>query len=172
MPRGTHPNTRKALAEHAFKPGQSGNPAGRPSAGASIRDWLNIMCEWTAKDLRVIAQDENEPAAKRAAAVRMLLSCEMNDLAAFSPFLEGKKTLAELAEDGVDTSKVKSARVTPGPHGNSYTIELHDRSGSEADRIMDRTEGKPKQAVDIGGGDTPLQIAISFPTIKKAEQVN
>ena len=31
--------------EHRFKPGQSGNPAGRKSAGATIREWWNVLAE-------------------------------------------------------------------------------------------------------------------------------
>ena len=46
--RGTHPNTQKALKEHGFKPGRSGNPNGRPTNELSItnvcRDMLPQVC--------------------------------------------------------------------------------------------------------------------------------
>ncbi len=45
------------------------------------------------------------------------------DLADFDEWLEGEKTLAELNDEGVNTSVVKACRVTP----SGRSIELHSR---------------------------------------------
>lgn len=54
--------------EHRFKPGQSGNPLGRPKAGESIAGWLNTMSDWTQADLDRCLADPEAPMAKKAAA--------------------------------------------------------------------------------------------------------
>ena len=55
-------------AEHRWKPGHSGNPAGRPSAGASIRDWINIMSDFTREQVENVLADPKATNAKKAAA--------------------------------------------------------------------------------------------------------
>src|SRR5690242_5823000 len=45
-------------AAYRFKPGQSGNPAGRPAAGAAVKEWLNIMQDWTRVQLQAVMEDE------------------------------------------------------------------------------------------------------------------
>jgi hypothetical protein len=55
--------------EYRWKPGQSGNPSGRPkAAGSSIREWLNIMADWTTNDLQEVLDDPNASSAKATAA--------------------------------------------------------------------------------------------------------
>jgi hypothetical protein len=55
--------------EHRWKPGQSGNPAGRPkAAGSSIREWLNIMTDWSTRELQAVLDDPEAPSAKATAA--------------------------------------------------------------------------------------------------------
>jgi hypothetical protein len=94
--------------QYRFKPGQSGNPAGRPSAGAAIKEWLYIMAEWTEKELKAVIADENSTASKKTAARVWLHATTMDLNSAGSPI-----------------------------------------AGAEFDRILDRTLGKPAQAVDI-----------------------
>lgn len=54
--------------EHRFAPGQSGNPAGRPTAGASVREHLNRMAEMSIEDIQAeFASSKTSAAAKIAA---------------------------------------------------------------------------------------------------------
>ena len=105
----------KSLANLAppFRPGESGNPAGRPNAGASVIDWLNVMAEWTRADLRTVVGDDTLPANKLAAA-RLWLDASSTD-----------RTSAGL------------------PIATSALSEL-----------MDRLDGKPRQAVQVTSDTT------------------
>lgn len=91
--RGKHPNARA----HQFKPGESGNPAGRPkNIGASVREWLNTMGKWTDAEVKAIIDSEGATREQKIAAHRVM-----------------------------------------------------SNEGFDFDRIMDRTEGKPHQYVDM-----------------------
>lgn len=72
----------KALANLThIKPGQRLNPAGRPSAGASVKDWWNIMQGWSRKKLEAVIADNASPVNKVAAAQAWLNACKAgNDL--------------------------------------------------------------------------------------------
>ena len=70
--------------ETRWKPGQSGNPKGRPAIGASIRNWLNVLAEenedgsakYTMADIRAIAEapeDSKKFSATKRAAARQLI---------------------------------------------------------------------------------------------------
>ena len=80
MPRGTHPNSLANLRPQPWKPGQSGNPAGRARGGAYISEWLNTLLivdehgtpNYTQADLKESVEDENAAPAKVIAARRVL----------------------------------------------------------------------------------------------------
>ena len=94
--------------EHRWAKGHSGNPAGRPSAGAAVLEWLNVMAEWPLAKIESITKDADAPASKVMAARRLLDAC----------------------------SEYRSTSGMP-------------IAGPDFDRIMDRTEGKPKQSMDV-----------------------
>ena len=146
------------------KPGEVRNPAGRTSAGAVALEWCNMFAErgTKEKELREIAADKEEPPAKRAAAIRMVRWLENGDLSDFAGLLRGENSLEDLRAMGINTEVVKKfkQKTRRVPAGNNAVdeviereIELHDRSGSDFDRILDRTVGHPKQAMEISGRD-------------------
>jgi hypothetical protein len=152
-----------------FKLGESGNPAGRKPAGLYVKEHINLLvgADATESQLRVLAKDPDEPCSRRMAAIRILRSIESGDLADFEDLISGKVDLKTLREKGISTDVVKKfkqkSRVVPVGDGETEEvvereIELHDRSGDDFDRILDRTIGKPSQAVDVTTGGMPLQI--------------
>lgn len=135
-----------------WKPGQSGNPKGRPSASITIEEWINVFAaeRLTEDQLRAIARGKNEDWTRRTAADRALKTFETGDLADFEEVLDGEKKLHELRTAGVNTEIVKKCKtkrrtLDDGTVEVEREIELHNRSGEEFDRVMDRTGGKPMQ---------------------------
>lgn len=154
-----------------FKPGESGNPSGKRSAGHTIREWINTLSEGdhTEEELRRIARDKRIGWTKRLAAERILRSLEHGDLADFAPLLKGEADLPKLREDGINTEVVKKikqkSRVVPVGEGETEEIiereiELHDRAGEDFDRIIDRTLGKPAQSIDHTSGGKPFVVKV------------
>lgn len=131
-----------------FPPGVSGNPEGRKTAGATIREHINSLAEkgLTEAELLAVARDKNEPWTRRAAAERILKTLEVGDLADFQPLMHGM-TLQQLRDQGVNTETLKKYRL--GKDGVSF--ELHDRAGTDFDRVVEQTAGKPEQAVRHSG---------------------
>jgi hypothetical protein len=158
-PKGSGRNGNVPPVEHRWKPGESGNPEGRPSVGKSVEQWANLLDErkTPAVELRRILEDETEQPSKRTAAARLLRMNESPDMADYEPYLNGAVNLEQLKASGVDTSVIKKVKERRELNKEGETvavtreIELHDRSGEEFDRVCDRTEGKPKQSVDLGG---------------------
>ncbi len=161
----------KSLANlRPAKPGEIRNPKGRPTAGASVKEWINIYAErdLLEEDLRKISRDPQKGWAERAAAERMVRSLEQPDMADFEPLLDGQMSLRELRAQGQDTATIKKVksrkRTIPQKEGDPVEevereIELHDRAGEEMDRILDRTEGKPMQEIASKDGQ-PLVVQI------------
>jgi hypothetical protein len=158
----------RALANlKPFQPGQSGNPAGRKTAGATIREWLNVLAEAkvTERELRTIARDQTVEWSKRTAAERMLRTLEAGDLADFQPYLHGEKSLDELKAAGINTEIVKKCKVKIRTLENGTTetereVELFDRAGADFDRVLDRTEGKPRQVMEIESAGVAPQVIV------------
>ena len=108
----------KALANLTpFKPGQSGNPAGRPAAGASIREWVNQMADWPVSKIEAVFKDVDAAMSKLAAARCCLDAVSRN-----------------------------------------YTNTGIPVARGDLDFIMDRTDGKPLQRVDVKS-DTTVRSA-------------
>jgi hypothetical protein len=147
-----------APAEHRFKPGQSGNPSGRPAIGASTREWMNALQDATEAELRAIARGKSEPAARRGAAIEILKMITLGDVADFQKLCEGEVTLEELRAAGTDTSVIKRFKPTKRTFTNSrggleivetVELELHDRTGESLDRVIGQTDGHPTQRVQV-----------------------
>lgn len=68
----TAKDRQRAGLRPAWRAGQSGNAAGRPSAGLVVKEWWNALAGKPPGELRAIAEDETAPVAKRAAAKRWL----------------------------------------------------------------------------------------------------
>lgn len=151
------------------------NPAGRPPAGASLKEWLNVYAAagMTEDELRTIARDKTAPWAKRAAANRALRTVEAPDLADFGDFMAGTADLEALRTKGIDTAIIKrvkerrtTLRMREGSTEETVTreVELFDRAGEEFDRICDRTDGKPKQSMDVTShGEVRFTLNIGRP---------
>ncbi len=58
-----------------WKPGQSGNPKGRPAIGASVLDWINAFGNYSLKEVRAVSADKAAPTAKIMAARQVLAAC-------------------------------------------------------------------------------------------------
>jgi hypothetical protein len=73
MTQQLHPNSIAAQ----WKPGQSGNPKGRPNIGASIVEWFNVLQEKPPTELRAILADrDTQPTNKVIAAAQLLRAIE------------------------------------------------------------------------------------------------
>ena len=93
------------------------------------------------------------------AANRILAAMERPDLADFEPLLDGQMSLRELRADGKDTALIKKCkakrRIIPGRDGAESTeetereIELHDRAPAAWRDIIDDTDGKPSQTINV-----------------------
>ena len=165
MPRGTHENSLRNLKP--ARPGEVRNPAGRKTAGATIKEHLNALAErnLTAKQLRTIARSDREPWTRRAAAERILRTLETGDLADMEGLLNGSVSLAELRETGVNTEVIKKVRtkvrtLDDGTTETEREVELFDRAGIDFDRVLDRTEGKPRQTLEVEGTGIAPQVLV------------
>jgi hypothetical protein len=153
--------------------GVSGNPGGSRKAGAYVEEFVNALAHaavehgLTEDDLRAIARDKEQPWPKRAAAERIIRSIEAGDLADFDEWLSGQVSeLSTLRRRGINTEVVKKAKVKILEGGVvERELELHDRAGTDFDRIMDRTQGKPTQKIEHAGdvGLTVKRVILELP---------
>jgi hypothetical protein len=148
--------------EHRWRPGQSGNPRGRPRAAGSVRDQLNAMVSagLTEDQVRRIFRNSRSRWPRRAAALILLRLVESGDVADFEPLLSGETTLEQLRKSGVNTEVVKRFRQGK----RTASIELHDRSREAFKFIMDRTEGRPARAPTVGAeSGIPTSVHMILP---------
>lgn len=150
--RGHHPNSLAALKP--VKPGEVRNPAGRPSAGASVKEWFNGLCDTPEGELERIAKDKEEAPKRRAAAIQWLdILAGAVDLADLEAYIEGATKLSDLKATGIAARAIRKVKETrkSGDWGEEVKreVEMSDRGGQALDRIMDRTEGKPHQTQTV-----------------------
>lgn len=152
---------------HRWKPGQSGNPKGRPNAGASVREYFNEMGELTVEDIQRIHNDPKSPANKVTAAQTWLDALTTGDMADFEDVFRLDKSLEQLRAEGIDTSCIKQFVRRVSPDGIvTHTISLKDAADKAIDRILDRTNGRPPQAVQV---DTPNPVGVRVHIITREE---
>ncbi len=130
-----------------FKPGESGNPLGRRTAGAYVREQVNSLAnkDLSESQLRTIANDKSLGWTMRAAAQRILATLERGDMADFEPVLKGKVSLKRLRRRGINTELVKRMAV----NDKGITIELHDRSRDDFITVIEQTDGKPAGRLEV-----------------------
>ena len=126
MKRKTNPNTLAALEPYKWRPGVSGNPKGTRSGSWSVREHMLQLLQQddegkghTRADLEAIAENPKSTGAKVIAARRLL-----NAMSSGKRFVIGK--------DGV----MKEGSLDP-------------ECGRDADRVMDRTDGKAPQRIEV-----------------------
>ena len=90
-----------------WRPGQSGNPSGTKTAGASYKEHINALAGKERTHIASVARDQHAPAVQRMAA----------------------KTLLRALRDGY-------CKAVP-------------MAANDLDRMADRTDGKPVQAVHV-----------------------
>jgi hypothetical protein len=136
------------------KKGERRNPNGRPSAGAAVKEWWNLMRNWDEARIRKVAKDASAPISKRQAAIQHLEAIRIPDIADFDGIVSGRQSLTQARNSGCDTTSVKKVkrRTRTDDKGTTEEIELelHPSKASEAlEKIMDRTDGKPTQTQKI-----------------------
>jgi len=72
-PKGEHPNSLKNLKEHGFKPGQSGNPAGRPPGIKYVSEALRDLLAGDEKLVDKLARKLADRALKNSYDLNILL---------------------------------------------------------------------------------------------------
>jgi hypothetical protein len=164
----TKPNSQQAITralDGKFLLGHPPTSPGRPpNAGRSIKEYVNDFAamELTEQELRMISKDTSMPWPKRSAAMRVLHSLESADISDFEPWLDGTP-MKDIRANGIDTAMIKKVRVKISPTQNGdcveREIELHDRGPGALRDILDYTDGKPKQSMDI---DVQLPAAVVF----------
>jgi hypothetical protein len=171
--------------ETRWQPGQSGNPAGRKTAGALVKEEINSMAlaGLTEQQIKFEARDPKNTWQRRMAAEQMLVGLEHGDIADFAGLLRGENTIEDLKGMGINTEVIKKlkqkSRKVPVGEGQieeviDREIELHDRRGAEFDRVCDRTDGKPNQPVEVVNGVPVMQelatlLAESMRSINEAK---
>lgn len=154
-----------------FKPGQSGNPAGRKKTGAYVTEHQNSLAlamekgDITYDDLKKIARTDPN-GNRRAAALYLYRRCEDPNMKDFEPVLDGQMSLREIDAAGYDTSMIKKCktRITPQKDGDPIVtreLELHDRALDVHKDLMDRTEGRPIPAAsDLQTGNVTIIVNV------------
>lgn len=109
-PPGHHPNSRANLDLSRGR---------KPAAGRTIREWLNVMIEWTKAEVASVLEGDEEPMSKRIAAQTILAASE-DDW--FGAAHKGTGVAVRLIEqtDGKATQKVESTVKVQRPPDEVY----------------------------------------------------
>ena len=150
-----------------WKPGESGNPAGRKSIGASIRDWMTTLDGTEHAELERLAKSRKEPISKILAAQALLRAATSADVADFDDVIAGKMTLKDAQAKGLPTKAIKRAKANAA---GGVDIELRADQREDLALIIDHTDGKAIQRTQT---DAPpmLAVQISVPGLNIAELI-
>ena len=138
-------------AEHQFKPGKSGNPAGRPAnAGLSVREWHNALAGSTQAELRRVVDDPACPAHKRAAGINWLHATTEGTSKSGTPLAESALELICDQTAGKAVQPIElSADVGIAKSGVAFDFSgfaaMFALQAREAGAIIDSSESGPKQ---------------------------
>lgn len=111
--KGSHPNSRKNLEKGAWRPGQSGNPAGKPPGA---RDRSTIIRKWADVKIDVvnpITKDKEKGTVEDEVALSLIREARKGNVPAIKEFLDtlyGKMTerhdlnvnVSELTDEQLD----------------------------------------------------------------------
>lgn len=132
---------------------------GRPSIGLSTKEWMNTLESATRSELQAIVDDPESPSARCIAAAQILAArMPIADPAAFQPYLDGTVDLKGLRALGVDTTAIKKLRKRRSEKRTkagdvqvleSVSMELRPNGREDAAMILDYTDGKPTQRVEL-----------------------
>jgi hypothetical protein len=121
-----------------YQPGQSGNPAGRPAAGLSVIENMNLMADFTEAQLEAIADDPDESWAKRAAAAQMLACI-------------GHRADGDARQAGADFDRLLDRTV--GRPQQAITVETPGRGIETVLRLTEanlaRLRGTPEEQAEV-----------------------
>ena len=123
--RGQHPNSRANL--QPWKPGQSGNPKGRTTFGATYREWVAEF-----------AREDDSGAPKYSMAALREIANADDDAPVSAPKRLAAVDMLEALEGG-------------------------QQRHAAANRLFDRSEGKPGQSIAISADAAP-QVTFNAPS--------
>ena len=122
-----------------WKPGQSGNPNGRPVAGASYAEHLNLLVGKLEAEVRAIARDKDAPVHQRMAAKTTL------------------RALTEAYHKGIPKAGNDLDRICDRTKGKPHqSLHVH------------RTETRPPAAIIADKAPLLVQAYASLPPAERA----
>ena len=76
---------------------------------------------------------------------------------------------AVLHDTKAPISKVAAARIWVDAASRALNASGNPIAGSEVDRICDRTDGKPTQAMEISGGENPIKLQYDLERLERGD---
>lgn len=157
-----------AYLSNGFNGTRAAISAGYSEQSAHAIAWENLR---KPEIKSVIEQHLADAGATRERIVSELVKVAFaTDLEAFECWLEGKSTVGQLKEAGIDTTTVKKLAVRPGRNGVSRSVELYDklRAIEQLSKILaiendGHSQRNPSGSPYGGSTDTPVD-AVAFPS--------
>lgn len=118
--------------ENRWKPGQSGNPKGRPTAGACIVEWMNEMREWPLARIEKAMNDPKSPAAKVVAARTWIHSMTQD------------KNSSGMPVAGPDTDRLLDRTVGKPKQDIDVTMDASIQHKQDVQAVMEKVLSDPE----------------------------